>query len=156
MTEGPENFSDSSAGDDPVRRPGTWQKGQSGNPAGKPIGARKRITRAIESQIAAAAPELVASLIEAGRTDWRAAVELLKAIGMGKRTVVEAPDLPAMASASDVVAAHAHIVQEVAAGEMSAEEGAALSALLEGQRKAIETNDLAERLAALEARAGES
>jgi hypothetical protein len=155
MTENPEKSSETRPPPAPARRPGTWQKGQSGNPAGKPIGARKRITRAIEGQIAEAAPELVASVIEAGRTDWRPALELLKMIGLKARTLIEAPDLPPLQDAADIVAAQAHVIKQVTSGEMSADEGAALAALLEAQRKALETETLEARLAALEQRAYE-
>ncbi len=155
MTDEPEKSSESRPADAPARRPGTWQKGQSGNPAGKPLGARKRLTRALEAQIAEAAPELVASVIEAGRTDWRPAMELLKVLGLKARTLVEASELPPLASAADIAAGQAHIIEQVAAGEMAAEEGAALSALLESQRKALETTEFAERIAALEQRTQE-
>ena len=138
-----------------MRRPGTWQKGQSGNPAGKPIGARKRLTRALEGQIAEAAPELVASLIAAGRTDWRPALELLKLLGVKARLLIEA-DLPPLQDAADVVAAQARVIEQVASGEMSAEEGESLATLLEAQRKALETSALAARIEALEQRSGEA
>jgi hypothetical protein len=156
MTDAPEKNNESRPADAPARRPGTWQKGQSGNPAGKAPGVRKRITRAIEGQIAAAAPELVAAVIKAGRTDWRPAMELLKAIGLGRRTMIEAPDLPPMASAADIAAGQRHIIEQVAAGEMTAEEASALSTLLERQRQALETDDLAARIAELEQRSGEA
>lgn len=155
MTENPEKNSQIRPPDAPARRPGTWRKGESGNPAGKPPGTRKRITRALEAQIADAAPDLLASVIAEGRNDWRPALELLKIIGLNKRTVVEALDLPKMENASDILAGQRHIIEQVASGEMSAEEGAALSALLDRQRQAIEGADMEQRLAALEARVRE-
>ena len=132
------------------RNGGRWKPGVSGNPRGKPPGARRLIMRALEGQIAAAAPDLLASVIAEGRTDWRPALELLKIIGLNKRTVVEALDLPKMENASDILAGQRHIIEQVASGEMSAEEGAALSALLDRQRQAIEGADMEQRLAALE------
>lgn len=155
MTENPEKSSQIRPPAAPVRRPGTWQKGQSGNPAGKPLGARKRLSRALEGQIAEAAPELVASLIAAGRTDWRPALELLKLLGVKARTLIEA-DLPPLQDAADVVAAQARVIEQVASGELSAEEGGALAALVEAQRKALETSALAARIEALEQRSGEA
>lgn len=128
---------------------GQFRPGQSGNPRGKPPGTRKKIVRAIESQIADAAHDLTAVVIEAALTNWRAAIELLKLLGVGKRTMVEAPDMPPMGNASDIVSAYTHIIGQVAAGEMSIEEADGVAALLEQHRKAIETEYLARRLAEL-------
>ena len=134
------------------RNDGRWKPGVSGNPRGKPPGARRLIMRALEGQIAAAAPDLLASVIAEGRNDWRPALELLKIIGLNKRTLVEALGLPKMETSSDILAGQRHIIEQVASGEMSAEEGNALSVMLDRQRQAIEGADMEQRVAAIESR----
>lgn len=59
-------------------------------------------------------------------------------------------DLPPIAKAEDIPAAMVRIIEAVAAGEVTLEQGQGLAALLEGQRKAIETADLETRLKRLE------
>ncbi len=68
------------------RRPGTWPKGVSGNPAGRPKGSRNRLPRerldALLRKVAAAeGPAIVGCLTEAIRAgDAAAAATLLDAI----------------------------------------------------------------------------
>lgn len=60
-------------------------------------------------------------------------------------------DLPRVRKATDIAQAMGEIVARVADGSMSLEEARQFAALLEVQRKAIETSDLQVRLEALEA-----
>ena len=62
-------------------------------------------------------------------------------------------DLPDTSTAEGVRDAIAIVVQTVANGEMAPAEGQSLVAVIESQRKAIETVDILGRLEALEARA---
>jgi hypothetical protein len=50
--------------------------------------------------------------------------------------------------------AHSTLIQALAEGEVTAEEAAAVSSVLESQRKMIETEELAARLQRLEERVG--
>ncbi len=63
-------------------------------------------------------------------------------------------DLPEVSKAEDLPGALAVVNRQVADGEISPDEAAVVVGLLEAQRKAIETNDLAARIAALEERQG--
>jgi hypothetical protein len=56
--------------------------------------------------------------------------------------------LPPVKNAADTVAA---LVAAVASGELSGEEAAAVAAVLENHRRAVETLELEQRIAALEA-----
>jgi|SRR5271166_10425 len=58
--------------------------------------------------------------------------------------------LPEMRSAADLVMGLGCLAAAVAAGELAPEEAAALAAVLESQRRAIETIELERRIAALE------
>jgi primosomal protein N'' len=64
-------------------------------------------------------------------------------------------DLPEVEGAAVVVEAFAAITKAVAAGELTPEEGAAVAAILEAQRKTIEMVDFEARLTALEERSGQ-
>src|SRR5216684_3706264 len=61
--------------------------------------------------------------------------------------------LPAMKTASDVGLALQSVLQEVARGRLSAQEGEAIAAILENHRRAIETEEFGKRLQALEEQA---
>jgi hypothetical protein len=61
-------------------------------------------------------------------------------------------DLPAMDDAAGVMMAQAAVVAAVAAGQMTPDAGEMLAGILENRRRAIETSELAARVAALEAR----
>ena len=61
-------------------------------------------------------------------------------------------DLPEVINAGDLPGAIAAVNQQVADGQISPDEGAVIVGLLEAQRKAIETSELAARVAALEQR----
>lgn len=60
--------------------------------------------------------------------------------------------LPVVEKIDDVAAALAAVVEAVAAGEVTPDEGNAVANLLELRRKAIETTELQKRIEVLEAR----
>jgi hypothetical protein len=61
-------------------------------------------------------------------------------------------DLPTIGSAADHPAALAAVLVAVAAGELTPSEAEAFASIMELHRRAIETGELADRLAALEER----
>jgi hypothetical protein len=63
-------------------------------------------------------------------------------------------DLPEVTKADDLRGAIATVNRQVADGAISPDEGALIVGHLEAQRKAIETSELAARVAALEQRLG--
>ena len=62
-------------------------------------------------------------------------------------------DLPDVSDARGVAQAQATVVAAVAGGELSPDEGMALSGLLEARRKALETEELEARIRRLEGQA---
>jgi hypothetical protein len=60
--------------------------------------------------------------------------------------------LPAIRNAGDLPGALAAIVEAVARGDLSPDEATPIAALLEAHRRAIETSELEQRIAILEAR----
>lgn len=63
-------------------------------------------------------------------------------------------ELPPVRTAEDVLSALTTVVDAVAAGTITPDEGQAVAALLETKRKAIETTEIERRLTALEQKEG--
>ena len=59
-----------------------------------------------------------------------------------------------MTTTADLVVAHGAIMSAIADGEITIDEGSALAGIVELRRRAIETSDLEQRIAALEAQKG--
>lgn len=139
----------------PIQRGKPFTKGVSGNPAGKPKGARHRTTLAIESLLDGQAEALTQKAIEAAlagdATALRLCLDRIAPVPKGRRVSLT---LPVIETAADVTKALSAAVQAVAAGEITLDEAGQVAGLLEAQRKAIETADLEARLAALEAIGG--
>lgn len=130
---------------------GRFQKGQSGNPAGRPVGARHKTTLAVQALLDGEGEALTRRAIDLALSGDTVALRLcLERLAPPRKDVPLTIDLPPVAKPSDVFAAQAAILSAVASGEITTSEGAALAALVETARKTIETQDLEQRLAALE------
>jgi Family of unknown function (DUF5681) len=132
---------------------GRFVPGVSGNPAGKPPGARARATRLAEKLMAGDAEAVVRAVIEAAKGgDMTAARLVLDRIAppcRGRRVWLA---LPPIVGAADLVKALAAVADAMARGVLSAEEAQSAAAVLEHHRKAVETHDLERRIAAIEAK----
>ena len=126
-----------------------------GNP-GRPRGSRHQALRALDAIGAEGAAEVMRAVVEAAKGgDMRAADILLRRLWperKGRPVAVELP--PLEGGAGGVAAALGAVAEAVAGGDLSPEEGQAVAAVLETQRRAIETAELEARIAALETRAG--
>lgn len=128
-----------------------FQKGKSGNPTGRPKGSRNKATILCQNLLEGQAEELVNKAIAlalAGDTQMlKACLERLVPPRKDRPVKVT---LPAMESAEDAVSVVSKIIEAVGKGELTPNEGQALTGLVENYRKALETAELDQRIAVLE------
>lgn len=132
-----------------------WPKGTSGNPAGKERGTRHRVTLAAQALLDGEAESLTRRAIELAKEGDTVALRLcLERIVPVLRDRPVRLDLPAIKEAADVTVAIGKIIAAVAAGELTPDQAQTMCGLLDIHRKAIETEELERRLAAVEAKTG--
>ena len=135
---------------------GRFRKGQSGNPRGKPKGARNLVTRAVDALLEGDAEKLtqkcIALALDGDGSALRLCMERIAPVRKGRPITLK---LPSIATAEDLVKAVSAVVSAVAAGEITPEEAATVATVLEVKRKALETSELDRRIAALEVKLGE-
>lgn len=132
-----------------------FAKGETGNPAGRPKGARNRTTLLVEQMIegeAEALTETAIRLAKAGDASLMRA--LLDRLAPPLRERPVQVDLPALASPADAPRIAAALLERAASGELTPTEAQGLAALIETFRRQVELASFEERLAALEASHG--
>ena len=128
-----------------------FQPGQSGNPAGRPIGSRNKATLAMQALLDGDGEALTSKAIELAKAGDMQALKLcMDRLLPPRRDTVLAFALPRMVTPEDAVKAIGAIVDAVAAGELSPMEAETLSGMVESFAKAIEISDLARRITAIE------
>lgn len=129
----------------------TWKKGQSGNPAGRPRGARNKVTLMVLGLMEDAAGEITQAVIDAARTgDLTAAKLVLERLAPPLRERPISIELPDTSTTEGVSKAQQVIIEAVGKGELLPGEGNNLATLVENRRKALETEDLERRLTDVE------
>ena len=138
----------------PTRKIATKTRGrpfERGN-RGKPKGARHRITLLAETLMADDAEAVVAKVVEAAKGgDMTAARLILDRVVPPRRGRPVAFSLPKVNSPKGVTDALAAVVAAMARGEITAEEASAVCAILEIQRRSLETLELEVRMSKIEA-----
>jgi hypothetical protein len=133
---------------------GRFQKGRSGNPAGRAAGSRNKASIMLEQLMADEGEAIVKRVIQAALTgDTAAARIILDRLCPPRRARHVSIDLPLIHTAADAANAIARVVQAVATGDLSPDEGAGVAGLIETFRKTLETQELEARIVALEKRA---
>ena len=130
-----------------------FPKGHSGNPKGRAQGSRNKATLAMEvimdGQVEAITQKAVDLALEGDTTALRLCLERILPPRKSRPVNIS---LPKVTTAEGVAEAQATVVQAVADGELTPEEGSTITGILEARRKAIETQDHEGRISALEAR----
>jgi hypothetical protein len=124
----------------------------SGNPAGRPPGARHKTTIMLEQQMVDDAERVTKRVIQAAIKGNMVAAKLILDRAVPPRKARVAFEVPPVRTAADAVVCLGRIVEAMARGELSAEEAAAVSSVVETFRRVIETETFEERLSALERR----
>jgi hypothetical protein len=128
-----------------------FQKGESGNPAGKKPGTRHKVTLAIERLLDGEGEELTRKAIELALAGDLTALRLcLERICPPRKSRPVNIQLPISKTAEGVAEAQVVVVQAVGEGELSPEEGQVIANILEVRRRSIETEDHERRLYELE------
>lgn len=132
-----------------------FQKGQSGNPAGRPQGSRNKALVALDQIAEGAAPQLLQQVVQAAQGgDVQAARLVLERAWPARKGRPVRLELPSITDSESLVQAASRVIEATAAGELSPEEGAAITAILDSHRRVIETAELERRIADIETRIG--
>ena len=130
-----------------------FQPGQSGNPAGKPRGARNHATRAVQALIDGKAKEVVEKALELALAgDGPVLRAILDRLCPPRKDAPVKVTLPPLETATGLPAVTAAILDAVTKGQLTPAEATALAGLVETHRKALEICDLEKRLSVLEAK----
>ena len=128
-----------------------FEKGQSGNPNGRPKGARNKTTLAIEALLDGEAEAIARQAIDKAKDGDMTAIRLCL-----DRMVPPAKDrpapftLPGMEKAADAVTAASAIVEAVAAGELTPGEAGDVMKMLESYTRTLQVVDIETRVERLE------
>jgi len=135
----------------PKQRRGGFQKGQSGNPAGRPAGSRNKASLAVDALLDGEAEAITRKAIEMAKGGDTVALRLcLDRIAPPRRDRPIPFALPPIETASDLTKATAALIAAVASGDLTPSEAAELGKLVDAHVRAIEVTDIHERLARLE------
>ena len=126
--------------------------GKSGNPAGKPKGARNKTTLAIEALLAGEAEELTRKAIEMAKEGDGPALRMcLDRLAPPRKDSPVCFDLPPIKNVADTVEASSALLSAVAEGDVTPDEAARIMSLLTSHKVLVETGEFERRLEALEA-----
>jgi hypothetical protein len=130
-----------------------FKKGESGNPKGKPKGARHKTTQLayamMEGSLEAILDQVVA---KAKAGDMLACRMIIDKIIPPQKDRTIAIELPPIASIDGVGRAQSEILQAVVDGDITPNEGERIAAIVDSRRRAIETVELEARITELEGR----
>ena len=138
----------------PKQRGRPFQKGHSGNPQGRPPGARTAATMMAEQLLDGEAETITRKAIELAKQGDLTALRLcLERIVPPRRERPVSFTLPEINSVDRAPEAMAAITTAVANGELTPAEAAELSRVIDGYVKTLETTEIERRLRVLEERA---
>lgn len=133
-----------------------FKPGQSGNPRGKPKGARNHTTRAVLELLESGVLDVTKAVLTAAKKGDLTACRLVleRIIPPSKERPVTIA-LPTTATAQGCCEAQNAILAAVGSGDLLPGEGVALAGIVENHRRAIETKELERRIATIEEKQNE-
>ena len=132
---------------------GKFEKGISGNPGGRPRGARHKATLAAEALLDGEVENLSRKAIELALDGNVVALRLcLERIAPPRRGSAITLDIGPVKTVADLANAQAAVLLSMAEGDMTIEEAADAARVIEAVGAAYERRDLESRVAALEER----
>ena len=137
----------------PKPRGRPFSKGHSGNPRGRPPGARNAATVLAEQLLDGEVEGLIRKIIQKAKhgdvTALRICIDRILPPRRERPVQFAMPELRSVGDASKAISA---LMSAVAKGELGASEAAELSKLIENYVRAVEATELEERLLNLEQR----
>jgi hypothetical protein len=131
-----------------------FNKGESGNPSGRPLGSRHRVTLTVDALLDGKAENITRKAVEMALSGDGPAMRLcMDRIAPPRRDRPVPFTLPTLETAADAKTAAAVIVRAVADGDLTPNEAAELSKVLDNFIRIVEATDVQARLEALERRA---
>jgi hypothetical protein len=128
-----------------------FKKGESGNPKGKPKGARHKTTELAYAMMEGGLEAVLQQVVERAKSgDMLACRMIIDKIIPSKKDRTVAIDLPAISTLDGVGRAQSEILQAVVDGDITPNEGERISSIVEARRRVIETVELEARIAELE------
>jgi hypothetical protein len=130
---------------------GTFQKGHKGGP-GRKKGSRNNASIMLDKIMADEGEAVVKAVLKQAKGgDMPAAKLILDRIAPPRKGARIQIELPEMEAPDDISKASAAVLEAVAAGDISPDEGQAVASIVEARRRALETNEIERRLTKIEA-----
>jgi Family of unknown function (DUF5681) len=127
-----------------------FERGQSGNPSGRPKGSRNRVTQAVEALIHGQAEALGAKAVQMALGGDASMLRALLSTLLTRRDRTVEFEMPKIETAADAVKASSAVLAACAAGELSPNEASEIMVLISTHVRTIEVAGLEARVAALE------
>jgi uncharacterized protein DUF5681 len=136
------------------QRQSQFQSGQSGNPSGRPPGARNKTTLAVEALLDGEAEVLTRKAIELAKAGDLVALRLcLDRVCPPRRDRPVRFTLPELKTAEDAKLAASALLKAVADGDLSPSEASEIGRLLDSYTRILEREEFEKRLIRLEEKA---
>ena len=128
-----------------------FKKGESGNPKGKPKGARHKTTQLAYAMMEGGLEAILDQVVAKAKAgDMLACRMIIDKIIPTQKDRTIAIELPPIATLDEVGRAQSEILQAVVDGDITPNEGERIAQIVEGRRRVIETVELEARIAELE------
>lgn len=135
----------------PIQRGRPFERGQSGNPKGRPKGARNHATvlaeALLDGEADAITRKLIDTALEGDTTALRLCLERLLPPRRGRPVAFE---LPKIKTAADAIHASSLVLTACAAGSLSPGEASEIVNLISSHVRLLEMSEIEARLTALE------